>query len=291
MTPAAGDASDLALTPAPVLGVKAVLTRARSLRWRALHGRPADGVRILFYHRIADEPDPLAVSPARFAAQMEHLACAGVRALNVEAAIAQAGHGGSGDVVGLTFDDGYADVADDALAVLERHGFRATVFLPTGVIDGTTALSWYARPPRMLTWDEVGDLDRAGTLRFGAHTVTHPILTSLADDAARAEIAGSKAALEARLGHAAPSFCYPAGLFGARERELVAQAGFRLATSCEPGVNTASTDPLALRRIPVDRRDALLDFRAKVGGGFDRPGRARAIYRRLRFGAAASARS
>jgi peptidoglycan/xylan/chitin deacetylase (PgdA/CDA1 family) len=270
-----------------VLVAKAAMTRARSLRWRARRRRPADGLRILCYHRISEDADPLAVAPARFAAQMAQLQRCGLRALDVEAAVARAGHGGA-DVVGLSFDDGYADVAGTALAVLERLGFRATVFLPTGVIDGDAVLSWYARQPPMLTWDQVRELDRAGTLRFGAHTVTHPILATLGDGAARREVAGCKAALEARLGHPAPAFCYPAGLFGARERALVAQAGFRLATSCEPGVNTVTTDPLALRRIQIDRRDSLLDFRAKVGGGFDAPGRARAAYRRLRFGAAAS---
>jgi peptidoglycan/xylan/chitin deacetylase (PgdA/CDA1 family) len=278
----------LALTPTPVLVAKAALTRARSLRWSVTHRRPADGLRILCYHRIADEPDPLAVTPARFASQMAQLDSAGVRALDVESAVAAAGSGGAARVVGLSFDDGYADVAGDALDVLERLGFRATVFLPTGVIDHTATLSWYAHPPPMLTWDEIADLHRAGTLRFGAHTVTHPILTTLDDNAARAEIAGSKAALEAHLGHPVPAFCYPAGLFGARERALVAQAGFRLATSCEPGVNTALTDPLALRRIQIDHRDSLLDFRAKVGGGFDKPSHTRAAYRRLRFGTAAS---
>jgi peptidoglycan/xylan/chitin deacetylase (PgdA/CDA1 family) len=250
---------------------------------------PAAGLRILFYHRIADDPDPLAVSPARFAAQMARLHAADLRALDVEAAVARAASDPS--VIGLSFDDGYADVAEHAVAVLDQHGFRATVFLPTGIIDGTAAIRWYDRPPPMLTWDMIRDLDSFGTLRFGAHTVTHPILPELDAAAAADEIAGSKAALEAQLGHPAATFCYPAGLFGARERELVAQAGFRLATSCEPGVNTAVTDPLALRRIAIDRRDALLDFDAKVGGGFDAPALSRAVYRRLRFGTAAARRS
>jgi peptidoglycan/xylan/chitin deacetylase (PgdA/CDA1 family) len=281
----------LALTPRPVLAVKAALNRTRALRWSATH-RPRDtaGLRILFYHRVSDDPDPLAVTPARFAAQMAHLSAAGVRALDVEAAVARCAAGER--VVGLSFDDGYADVAQHAVPVLDAYDFRATVFLPTGVIDGTAELTWYERPPPVLRWEQIAGLDRAGTLRFGAHTVSHPVLPHLDAAGARAEIAGSKEALEARLGHPVRTFCYPAGVFGARERALVAQAGFRLAVSCEPGVNTPTTDPMALRRIPVDRADGLLEFRAKVAGGFDAPGVARAAYRRVRFGgAAASSRS
>jgi hypothetical protein len=81
------------------------------------------------------------------------------------------------------------------------------------------------------------------------------------------------------------AFCYPAGLFGARDRQLVADAGYDFATSCEPGVNLPTTDTLALRRVQVDPRDRMLDFRAKVFGGHDAPPLARGVYRRLRYGA------
>ena len=282
---------DLALSSAPVLRAKEALTRARSLRWRLWPGQAEPGLRIIFYHRVADEPDELAVSPRRFAAHMNRLADDGLVALDVEEAVARHAEGHGAGVIGLCFDDGYADVADHALPVLQRHGFSATVFLPTGIIDGTAALSWYDHPLPMLSWEQVRTFDRAGTLRFGAHTVTHPNLTAIDDDAARREISGSKAALEARVGHPVATFCYPAGLFGARERCLVEEAGFSLATSCEPGVNTPETDPLALRRLQVGRRDGVLDFRAKVAGGHDTPGLLRAAYRHWRFGASTGASS
>jgi len=175
---------DLALSPAPVLRAKMALTRARSLRWRLWPGQAAPGLRILFYHRVADEPDELAVSLRRFAAHMDLLADEGLHALDVEEAVARHAEGRGAGVIGLCFDDGYADVADHALPVLERHAFSATVFLPTGVIDGTAALSWYDHPPPMLSWEQIRAFDRAGTLRFGAHTVTHPNLTAIDDNAA-----------------------------------------------------------------------------------------------------------
>ncbi|MEA2254687.1 MAG: hypothetical protein QOG35_732 [Solirubrobacteraceae bacterium] len=270
---------------------KAALTLLRSLRWRLRGRAPARGLRILYYHRVSDDRDELAVTPARFAAQMERLAGAGLRAVDVEEGVRLLSEGPPDTVVGLCFDDGYADVAEHAVPVLERHGFRATVFLPTGVVDGSASLSWYATQPPLLSWSQIRDLDRSGTLRFGAHTVTHPNLLELAEPDARAEIAGSKRALEDRLGHPVAAFCYPAGLFGSRERRLVAEAGFAVATSCEPGVNGPGADPLALRRVQVDARDRMLDFRAKLAGGHDAPPALRAAYRRLRFGAAASSRS
>jgi peptidoglycan/xylan/chitin deacetylase (PgdA/CDA1 family) len=130
-------------------------------------------------------------------------------------------------------------------------------------------------------------LDREGTLRFEAHTLTHPNLLALPDAAAWEEIMGSKTSLEDHLGRPVVAFSYPSGLYGPRERRLVAAAGYRVAVSCEPGVNTSGSDRLALRRSQVDRRDELVDFRAKLGGGHDTPLPLRGVYRRRRYGAGA----
>jgi peptidoglycan/xylan/chitin deacetylase (PgdA/CDA1 family) len=280
----------LDLGPAWVQAVKPALTRARTATWSVRRPAAPAGLRILFYHRIADAADPLAVAPHRFRDHMALLRAEGFRVVDAVRAAGLLASGDPGDgVVGLCFDDGYRDLAEHALPVLERHGFSATVFVVTGVADGTAAFSWYARQPPVLGWREIVALDGASPLRFEAHTVTHPNLLALDERAAVAEIAGSRAALQARLGHPVRGFCYPAGLFGARERALVAAAGFTVATSCEPGANRPGADPLALRRIPVEAHDRIADVRAKLHGAFDRPSVARAAYRRVRLARPASA--
>jgi peptidoglycan/xylan/chitin deacetylase (PgdA/CDA1 family) len=244
-----------------------------------------DGLRVLFYHRVADDDDELAVPVRRFCEQMDFLAAEGYRVLDVTQIGDQLDAGELPErTVGLTFDDGCRDIAENAVPVLEKHGFRATVFVATGVTDGRAAFTWYSRQPPLLGWDEIVALDRGGTLEFAAHSVTHPNLLVLDDDRATLEIAGSKAELEERIGRAVTSFSYPTGLFGERERRLVAQAGYHLAVSCEPGVNLPETDRFALRRRQIDARDRLLDFRAKVGGGHDTPLPLRGLDRRLRYG-------
>ncbi len=274
----------LTLGPAWVQAVKLALTRVRTTAWQARRRPSRAGLRILFYHRVADDPDPLAISPRRFVEQMDLLRAEGYRVVDVVEAVRLLASGdGLERVVALSFDDGYRDVAEHALPVLEQRGFRATVFVATGVIDGTARYSWYASQPPVLSWSDIVALDAGSVLSFEAHTITHPNLTALDRGAAEREIAGSKRALEARLGRAVPGFCYPAGLFGERERELVARAGFSAATTCEPGANTPRSDPLALRRIAIDGGDRLADFRAKLEGGHDRPSILRAAYRQVRF--------
>ena len=143
----------LTLGPGWVQAIKPALTRLRTAAWRA-RGRPRRaGLRVLFYHRVSDDPDPLAIAPRRFADQMDLLAAEGYRVVDVVEAARLLTSGERLDsVVALSFDDGYRDVAEHALPVLEQRQFRATVFVATGVADGTATFSWYARQPPVLGW-------------------------------------------------------------------------------------------------------------------------------------------
>lgn len=268
--------------------IKAALTLARSAAWhvRSRNGSGGDGLRVLFYHRVADDRDELAVPVRRFREQMDFLAAEGYAVLDITqiGSLLDAGELPA-RTIGLTFDDGCTDVAENAVPVLAQHGFRATVFVATGVTAGRASFAWYSRQPPVLGWDEIVALDREGIIEFEAHSVTHPNLLAVDDVRAAVEIAGSKAELEEHLGRPVTAFSYPAGLFAERERRIVAQAGYELAVSCEPGVNLPTTDRLALRRRQIDARDLLLDFKAKVGGGHDTPLPLRGLDRRRRYGA------
>lgn len=273
----------LSLGPSLLYPAKAFATRGRSLLWAA-RGRRTPGLRILFYHRVSRDRDELAVTPEAFASQMDAVARAGLRAVGL-VELVELLRAGRGDepVVGLSFDDAYADVAEHAVPVLQKHGYGATVFVATGVTDGRASFSWYEQQPPLIGWDEMVRLD-GGPLHFEPHTVTHPNLLALSDDDLRRELADSKRELEERLGRPTSVFCYPAGLFGARERRAVVDAGFTAAASCEPGANTPETDLFALRRIQVDARDRVLDVRAKLAGAHDTPLPLRAAWRSLRYG-------
>ena len=286
------DGSRMTLGPLWAQVAKAALTRARTARWRLRAPGPQPGLRILFYHRVSHDRDVLAVTPARFRAQLELLQAEGYRVVDAgEAArLLAAGEGREG-IVGLCFDDGYRDVATHAVPVLERLGFRASVFVATGVVDGRATFSWYDRQPPVLGWEEIGALDRGSPLRFEAHTVTHPNLLAWTARRPAAEIRGSKVALEARLGRAVEGFCYP----GACPVPASAHSSPPRASPSRPralrGRTCRRTDRLELRRIEVDARDRLADFRAKVEGAADRSPLARDAYRRIRFGRSVPARA
>src|SRR5262249_48029078 len=104
--------------------------------------------------------------------------------------------------------------------------------------------------PRMLRWAQVREMHGDG-IEFGAHTVNHPILSSLRPEAAFNEIAHSKRVIEETLQAPVRHFAYPNGTaedFDRGTEELVARAGFTSAVSTIFGVNTSTTNRYALRR-------------------------------------------
>ena len=93
--------------------------------------------------------------------------------------------------------------------------------------------------PEFMTWDETRAFAAHPLVTVGAHSLTHRRLAQWPLEVARAEMAGSKAALEARLGHEIASFAYPVGdpaSAGPREFTLAREAGFRLAVTTRPGM-------------------------------------------------------
>lgn len=84
-----------------------------------------------------------------------------------------------------------------------------------------------------LTWEEARTLERRG-IRFGPHTVTHPVLPRTSDAAAAWELATSWARVAAELAHPVPVFSYPNGSYGAREVSLLRATGLSGALTTRP---------------------------------------------------------
>jgi peptidoglycan/xylan/chitin deacetylase (PgdA/CDA1 family) len=249
------------------------------------------GVRILCYHRISAADDVLAVPPALFRRQLEYALGTGARAVHLADVLAQGGPLDEGRTFCVTFDDGYRDTLEEALPVLRALALPATVYLPTAVMEGSARITWYREPPPMLDWAGVRELVADGLVDAGAHSRTHPALPRLPYDAARAEIAGSRLDLVERLGRAPATFCYPAGLYGPRERELVIEAGYQGAVTVRAGVNGGNADRHALARTLIYGGEPLSAFAARFDGRLDRPSGLRNLVLRRRSRPSALVRS
>lgn len=256
--------------------IKARLS-SKELRW--------SGVRILGYHRVADERDDLAVRPQAFREQMERVVDAGLEVVRLDRAVDLLERRVEGRYLCVTFDDGYRDNLEQAAPVLTELALPATIFVSTAMIDGRARYMWFRDPPPALSWEEIDQLVSGGLIDVQAHTRSHARLPQVDEKEAWDEIAGSKQELEAHVPYEVSSFCYPAGLYTEREVRLVKAAGYRAGVTTDPGVNPGGEDLLRLRRTLVYWQDTIGDFAIKLAGGLDRPPRLRgSLYRKLARG-------
>lgn len=107
---------------------------------------------------------------------------------------------------------------------------------------------------RCLSSNEVRELGAGPFVEVGAHSVSHPVLSSLPAASQRFEILQSKRDLEERLGHQIKSFAYPFGTkmdYTSETMDIVRDAGFTSACANFEEVTVRSTDRYQLPRIVV----------------------------------------
>lgn len=117
----------------------------------------------------------------------------------------------------------------------------------------------------MMTREQLKGL-RGNCIDFGAHTMHHPILASLADDEAEREIRQGKSELEAMLGQAVLLFAYPNGKpmvdYLPKHVDMVRSAGFEAAVSTHWGACGQASDRFQLPRFsPWDQDARKFEFR------------------------------
>ncbi|QGM44813.1 polysaccharide deacetylase family protein [Methylocystis heyeri] len=95
-------------------------------------------------HRDFAPNQTLEISPDFLEALLDHLHNRGVRIVSLDDALAELRRGESDapPFVALTFDDGYRDLVENALPVMERRGAPFTAYIASGFADGSARLWW-----------------------------------------------------------------------------------------------------------------------------------------------------
>jgi peptidoglycan/xylan/chitin deacetylase (PgdA/CDA1 family) len=227
------------------------------------------GIPVLIYHEVvtdrARSPGETVIALDRFEEQMRHLASDGWRTISIDelVAVMRKERPLPAKAVVLTFDDGWKSVLN-AVPVLERYRMRASFWIITGAGIGNDYLEW----------SDIERLARNPRFEIGSHTVSHPwdakdnLVTWLnapapgKDRAAvRAELADSKATLEAKTGRRIDYLAWPVGWYTGEMVELARDVGYRALLTAEDGGNTPGGDVLRIRRVFVDGACDLASFR------------------------------
>jgi peptidoglycan/xylan/chitin deacetylase (PgdA/CDA1 family) len=216
----------------------------------------------LAYHgvaRVALSRDirNLFVAPSLLAKHVTKLRSWGYRFVPFGELAERAHDGSAAGLVALTFDDGLVDNLEILLPFLRSQGLPATVFAVSG---------WLGQPhpdapwTRLMTANELRELASEG-VEVGAHSLTHPDLTTLEYAAARAELVKSKDELEGILQRPVEVAAYPYGRANDETRQACRDAGFRFA--CRAEGNGDWTDPHDLPRESLGNGSIVFSLRLK----------------------------
>jgi peptidoglycan/xylan/chitin deacetylase (PgdA/CDA1 family) len=230
-------------------------------------------VPILMYHSVSDRPNvetkPLAVRPSAFAEQLSYLKESGFTPLTVADLVAFLHKNNDRSLperpIVVTFDDGYADFHSEALPLLERYAFPATVFLTSGWVSDAGKDAAGRPLDTMLTWSQAREAASCG-IEIGGHSHSHPQLDQLSDDELRQELRRNKALLEDKIEVPVSTMAYPYGYSSVRVRREVRRAGYWAACAVNNALAADRHDVLALPRLTIAENTSMKMFSRAVEG-------------------------
>jgi peptidoglycan/xylan/chitin deacetylase (PgdA/CDA1 family) len=222
-------------------------------------GLSADGfqaIPILTYHRFGENcSSPLCMPKKTFERQMQYLKENGYHVITAEDLVAFLGYrqGLPKKSVLITMDDGYRSVYNIAYPILNKYGFKATLFIYTSFV-GVSKMA--------ITWDQLKEM-KANGFTIGSHTIYHSDLTNPKEGESeqehiariKEELNGSKKIIDQKLGQDTYFLAYPFGYYDQRSIQMAKEAGYKLAMSVKRGGNPFFANPFTLRRDQILKKD------------------------------------
>lgn len=235
---------------------------------------------IIMYHRVVDSPDEVGVhgtyvTKELFKKHMQLLKDNGYRTVTfkelAEDHLLTKRFDKGNKFVVLTFDDGYEDNYRVMFPILKEFGAKAVIFL----LSESKYNEWDVNNPHnpekrfdLMSEEQVKEMAAYG-VEFGAHTKTHPYLSSLPIEEACEQIVQCKQKLEQTYGQPFITFAYPYGDLNDEVKSEVRKAGFTFAVSTDSGEINVDSDLFQIRRIGIFPRNSMLTFRRKISGYYN----------------------
>ncbi len=146
--------------------------------------------------------------------------------------------------VGITFDDAFHSIHENAIPILRNLNIPATVFAVAGNL-GKKPL-WKMPPDHpekdenVMSGEEIIKLQQKGFCRFGSHTLTHPNLEHLPPRELEAELVESKVVLEKLLDAPVEDLALPHGSYNQDVISMGLKAGYTRIFTLESYLNNGT---------------------------------------------------
>lgn len=190
--------------------------------------------------------------------------------------------------VNISFDDGFRDIYTNAFPIFKKHHIPFTIYLTTDFPEGKADIWWIQmeqyrtvdeyedlmkqifsckRPmagmmheltdtqPDLglcrslaLSWEEIQEMVNSGLCTIGSHTISHPGLTRIGEDARRRELEDSRQIIKERIGREVFHFSYPHSMEDEDVRRAVSKAGYTSAALGYGGTIRRGDDRFRLNR-------------------------------------------
>lgn len=222
-------------------------------------------ISVSFYHRVADtHPNGWTISKNEFIRHLDHYQRY-FDVIGLDEVQRRVRHQDSPrPSVSITFDDGYRDNMEFAIATLVDRGLPCTYFVSTGhIVDQKpfTHDSVAGCPLPVNTTSDLRQMAEAG-IEIGCHTRNHVDLSTTTDpESLRSEIIDDKDELEQIIGRPVRYFAFPFGLpaqLTGPAIDAVIDAGFDGFCSAFGAYNLVGRDDFHVRRFHGDPEFARL---------------------------------
>lgn len=213
----------------------------------------ADSAVILMYHRFGDSEYPATnIRIEQFEAHIAELRNGSYSVLPVPEILARVKSGEPlpDRTIGITIDDAFRSVYEEAFPRLKRAGLPFTLFVATEPIDHGL--------PDFMTWDQVREMRDAGvTIAGHSHSHLHMVAAGLA--ASRQDIQESSRRFKAELGFVPRLFAYPFGEASLEMMKMARDSGAEFAFGQNSAVLNRTSNPHLLPRFPFNEAYGDLD--------------------------------
>lgn len=243
----------------------------------------------MYHHVCPKKDDTVTVTPEVFEKQMMYIRKRGIRTLSLDELLdfMTCRKSVEEKACVITFDDGYLDNFLYAFPVLKRYRIKASIFIVTSWVDGSTEhranrkdrIDMYLETMpthrqcvefikkglhhrAIMDWDMIQDMKDTGLVDFYSHTLSHRRCDGLEKEELLRELVESKERIEKRLGKECGYLCWPWGRYSELSLEVAREAGYVGMVTTARGVVRKGDSPTAINRIVV--KDRPLWFRTRL---------------------------